>query len=224
MTISISTKWELQQPEASAGLLVLTNVPNLAEHPGLNKAKEDLEEELRAKYREMDRKSLRAEPTMAAYDAFYRPFRKTYHVQLQLESVVFKDKPIFSPSALVTCMFMAELKTGLLTAAHDFTKLEKPLLADVANGGESYQKLDGSKQELKPGDLFIRDQQGILSSVIYGPDQRTQIKMDTTQAAFTTYAPPGIQPGQVQEQLEILENYVRLFAPGLVRDLLVVIP
>ena len=67
----------------------------------------------------MDRKSLRDLPVFAAYDAFYRSFKKTYHVQLQLESVVFKDKTIFSPSALVACMFMAELETGLLTAAHD---------------------------------------------------------------------------------------------------------
>ena len=224
MTINISSKWEAQQPEASVGLLILTNVPNIADHPELSKAKQELEKELRKRYAGLDRISLREEPTMAAYDAFYRPFRKTYHVQLQLESVVLKDKPIFSPSALVVSMFMSELKTGLLTAAHDLSRLELPLLADVASGGESYQKLDGSQQELKPGDLFIRDQQGILSSVIYGPDQRTQIQMDTDQAAFTTYAPPGITPGQVKDQLELLEEYVRIFAPGVVRDHLVIIP
>ena len=224
MTIKITTKWETEGPEASVGLLMLNNAPNLREHPDLNKARQVLEEELRVKYSGMDRKTLREEPTMAAYDAFYRPFRKTYHVQLQLESVVFKDKPIFSPSALVVCMFMSELKTGLLTAGHDHSLLELPLLADVADGGESYQKMDGSHQELKPGDMFIRDQQGILSSVIYGPDQRTQILPGTSQVAFTTYAPPGISPGQVQEQLEILEDYVRLFAPGAERELLVVVP
>ena len=222
--IKRSKRWELHQPKASVGLLVLSNAPNQAEHPALKEAKKDLEFELRSKYGELDRKSLREEPVMAAYDAFYRPFRKTYHVQLQLESVVFKDKPIFSPSALVTSMFMAELKTGLLTAAHDFSTLELPLLADVSVGEEIYQKLDGSQQELKSGDLFIRDQQGILSSVIYGPDLRTQIRLDTSQAAFTTYGPPGISPELVKEELEILEGYVRLFAPSAVQDLLLVIP
>jgi DNA/RNA-binding domain of Phe-tRNA-synthetase-like protein len=224
MTIKISEKWRIQKPEASVGLLVISKAPNLISHPMLDKAKKELEGELRERYEGLDRKSLREQPTMAAYDAFYRPFRKTYHVQLQLESVVFKDKPIFSPSALVVSMFMSELKTGLLTAAHDFSLLDLPLLADVASGEESYQKLDGSEQRLKPGDLFIRDQQGILSSVIYGPDKRTQIQIDTNQAAFTTYAPPGIQSSQVQEQLELLEDYVRLFAPAAVRDLLVVVP
>lgn len=210
--------------EASVGLLVLSNAPNQTNHPALDQAKEELEQELKNRYGGLDRKSLREEPTMAAYDAFYRPFRKTYHVQLQLESVVFKDKSIFSPSALVVSMFMSELKTGLLTAGHDHSLLELPLLADVADGGESYQKLDGSHQELKPGDMFIRDQQGILSSVIYGPDKRTQVLSGTSQVAFTTYAPPGVNPGQVQEQLEILEGYVSLFAPEAERELLVVVP
>ncbi len=121
-------------------------------------------------------------------------------------------------------MFMAELKTGLLTAAHDFSLLDLPLLADIAEGGETYRRLDGSQQDLKPGDMYIKDQQGILSSVIYGPDQRTQIQPGTSQAAFTTYGPPGISPALIEEQLKILEGYVRIFAPDVVRDLLVVLP
>jgi DNA/RNA-binding domain of Phe-tRNA-synthetase-like protein len=171
----------------------------------------------------MDRKSLRETPVFAAYDAFYRPFKKSYHVQLQLESVVFKGKSIFSPSALVACMFMAELETGLLTAAHDLTTLALPLLADVAVGNETYQRLDGSEQLLKDGDMYIRDQEGILSSVIYGPDQRTQILPDTDQAVFTTYGPPGINKAQVQEQLEILESYIKIFAPAAEQSLMVVL-
>jgi DNA/RNA-binding domain of Phe-tRNA-synthetase-like protein len=162
-------------------------------------------------------------PPYAAYDSFYRSFKKSYHVQLQLESVVFKGKAIFSPSTLVACMFMAELETGLLTAAHDLTALAPPLAAEVAEGTEIYQRLDGSIQQLKAGDMYIRDQEGILSSVIYGPDKRTQILPTTEEAVFTTYGPPGIRAGQVEEQLQILERYIRLFAPGVERSTLVVI-
>ena len=222
--ITLSPKWMTKMPQASVGLLVLKGAPNLSDHAELKITKGKLEQELRDRFGNMDRKSLREEPVMAAYDAFYRQFRKSYHVQLQLESVVFKEKPIFSPTALVASMFMAELKTGLLTAAHDLSLLQIPLLADIAEGGETYQRLDGSQQELKAGDLYIKDQQGILSSVVYGPDQRTQIQPETSQAAFTTYGPPGISPAQIEEQLEILEGYVRLFAPDAKRDLLVVLP
>ena len=120
-------------------------------------------------------------------------------------------------------MFMAELETGLLTAAHDLTTLELPLVADLARGDETYQRLDGSIQLLKEGDLYIRDQEGILSSVIYGPDQRTQIRPDTAQAVYTTYGPPGISKDQVQEQLVVLESYIKLFSPNAERISLVVI-
>ncbi len=219
--INLSKSWNNSLPEACVGLLVIKNAPNQKDHPNLNLARKNLENKLRSKYGGMDRKMLRGTPVFAAYDAFYRPFKKSYHVQLQLESIVFKEKSIFSPSALVACMFMAELKTGLLTAAHDLTTLALPLVADVAVGIETYQRLDGSEQMLKEGDLYIRDQEGILSSVIYGPDQRTQIRPDTNQAIFTTYGPPGITKAQVQEQLEILGAYIKVFSPAIEQSLLV---
>jgi DNA/RNA-binding domain of Phe-tRNA-synthetase-like protein len=222
--IRISPNWKAQERDSSVGLLAIRGAPNVPDNPELKKAKKVLEEELRVRYAGMDRKALREEPVLAAYNAFYRRFRKSYHVQLQLESVVIKGKPIFSPSALVTCMFMAELKTGLLTAAHDFDSLDLPLTAEIAAGEETYQQLNGTKKQLKAGDLYIRDQQGILSSVIYGPDQRTQIRPDTVNSLFTTYGPPGITVSQVEAQLEILEGYIRLFAPEATRDHLVVLP
>ena len=222
--IRVSPNWREHEPEASVGFLAISGALNIPDHPELQKAKKALEEDLRAQYAGMERKALRKEPALAAYDAFYRRFRKSYHVQLQLESVVIKGKPIFSPSALVTCMFMVELKTGLLTAAHDFDVLELPLTAEIAEGEETYQKLNGTEQQLKTGDLYIRDQQGILSSVIYGPDQRTQILPDTINSIFTTYGPPGISASQIEGQLEILEGYIRLFAPKAVRDQLLVLP
>jgi DNA/RNA-binding domain of Phe-tRNA-synthetase-like protein len=171
----------------------------------------------------MDRSAIRELPVFAAYDLFYRQFRKTYHVQLQLESVIFKNKTIHSPSALVSCLFMAELKTGLLTAGHDFDALELPLEADAAAGGERYQIMEGSEKELKEGDLYIRDQQGILSSVIYGPDLRTRIHKKTDHVVFTTYGPPGISGDQIREQLIILEENVLLFAPEAVRKELIIL-
>jgi len=215
--IELSARWQKQAAEARVGVLCVVNVSNLPEHPGLVAAGKELEEELRELYDDCDRQSLRDLPVYSAYDSFYRNFRKTYHVQLQLESVVLKGKSIQFPSALVGAMFLAELKTGLLTAAHDLAALELPLTADVAQGNESYQRLGGENQVLKAGDLFVRDGEGVISSVIYGPDHRTRIQPGTNQAVFTTYGPSGISRKQVLEELEILEGYLRIFAPQLER-------
>jgi DNA/RNA-binding domain of Phe-tRNA-synthetase-like protein len=221
--INKTTRWNTILPEAMVGLLIMTNLDNPKIHAKLQEEAQLLEFELRERYKDWDRPQIRDIPVYAAYDAFYRRFRKSYHVQLQLESVIIHGKSIQAPSALVACMFMAELKTGLLTAAHDFTTLQTPLTAEIASGDETYTRLNGEIQRLKEGDLFIKDQVGILSSVIYGPDQRTQVKSDTTQAAYTTYAPPGIDEDRVRTQLELLEEYVRLVAPDSEKQLLVVI-
>jgi DNA/RNA-binding domain of Phe-tRNA-synthetase-like protein len=211
--IALTERFKVEEPQARVGLLDLECGANLPSHPELTAARLDLEQELRDRYGGLDRKQLRELPVFSAYDSFYKRFRKSYHVQLQLESVAFQGKPIGSPSALVLCMFMAELKTGLLTAGHDFAALDPPLEADIAAGGESYQLMGGAAQQLKSGDLYIRDQQGILSSIIYGPDRRTAIRENTGRAVFTTYGPPGISPDQVREELILLEDYIRLFSP-----------
>lgn len=221
--ITLSPAWHKERQPACVGILVVRNAPNCKTNPDLVEASRRLEGELRERFGALDRNGLRDLPVYAAYDAFYRRFRKTYHVQLQLESVLFKGKSIQFPSALVGAMFMAELNSGLLTAAHDLEALKLPLIANIALGGEIYQRLDGAQQALKEGDLYIKDQLGILSSVIYGPDQRTQIRPDTTQAVYTTYGPPGISKRQVLSGLEILEGYLRLFAPNLECDVLAVL-
>jgi DNA/RNA-binding domain of Phe-tRNA-synthetase-like protein len=202
------------------GILTVENCPNLPDHPDLAAARTELVQDLKERFGGMERKKIREMPVFSAYDAFYRQFRKTYHVLLQLESVVHKDKSIFSPSSLVSVMFMAELKTGLLTAAHDRDIIKGDLKAEIAHGGESYIRINGAEQDLKAGDLYIRDQEGILSSVIYGPDQRTQIKPNTNAAVYTTYGPPGITKDQVMEQLEIMEGYIKIFAPNMERIIL----
>lgn len=218
--ITLSPAWLKERPPAYVGILAVRNAPNCKTSPELEEASLHLEEDLRKKFGELDRSGLKALPVYAAYDSFYRRFRKTYHVQLQLESVLFKGKSIRYPSALVGAMFMAELNSGLLTAAHDLEAIMLPLTANIALGGEDYQRLDGTQQVLKAGDLFIKDQLGILSSVIYGPDHRTQIRSNTTQTIYTTYGPPGISKPQIRAGLEVLEGYLRLFTQDLKRELL----
>jgi DNA/RNA-binding domain of Phe-tRNA-synthetase-like protein len=66
--------------------------------------------------------------------------------------------------------------------------------------------------------MIIRDQQGVISSIIYGPDQRTQISDSTRGALFTVYAPPGIPAGAVAEHLDDIERYARLVSPAAVTE------
>ncbi len=210
---TVSDAWKASYPGASAGVLVLANVTNPAQHAGLEQHKEALQDELRARFAGQDRSAIGALPELQAYERYYRRFKKTYHVQLQLESLVLKGKAIPGVAGLVESMFMAELHNLLLTAGHDLERLQLPVHLDVARGSERYMLLRGQEQDLKAGDMYMYDGAGVISSILYGPDQRTQIHAGTRQVMFTVYAPPGIDPQAVQRHLDEIEANVRLIAP-----------
>jgi DNA/RNA-binding domain of Phe-tRNA-synthetase-like protein len=208
-----SALWKTSYPGAAAGALVLHNVTNPNKHPGLEQIKTELERDLRARYSGLDRAALAKMAILQAYNAYFKRFKKSYHVQLQLESIVFKDKSIPSVAALVEAMFMAELKNLLLTAGHDLDKIQPPVRLDVASGNERYTLLRGQDQELKKDDMFIADQAGVISSVLYGPDQRTQIHSETRNVLFTVYAAPGLAEQNVRQHLTDIYNYILVFCP-----------
>ena len=115
----VSDLWKKTYREAHAGVLVMREVINPPHHAELEKRKAALEEELRARFAGQDRAALLSHPILQAYDAYYRQFKKTYHVQLQLESILFKGKSIPSVAALVEAMFMAEINDS---ASHGGTR------------------------------------------------------------------------------------------------------
>jgi len=209
----VTPAWKAAYPEAHVGVLVMRAVTNPAHHPELEFQKAALEEQLRAQYSGQDRAAIASHPILRAYTEYYRQFKKTYHIQLQLESIVLKGKSIPSVAALVEAMFMAEMKDMLLTAGHDLDALHLPLTLDVATGNETYTLLRGEEQILKAGDMMISDQAGVISSILYGPDQRTQITAETSNVIFTTYAPPGLEEQTVIGHLQHIKENVMVFAP-----------
>ncbi|MBN1401041.1 MAG: hypothetical protein JXA74_09395, partial [Anaerolineae bacterium] len=130
--LSVSERWRRLYPGAVVGVLAMGDVANPEQHSGLEERKLALEAELRQRYAGYDRPSLRALPILQAYADYYKRFRKTYHVQLQIESVAFQGRSIPSVAALVETMFMAELETSLLTAVHDLDAVRPPVRLDVA--------------------------------------------------------------------------------------------
>jgi DNA/RNA-binding domain of Phe-tRNA-synthetase-like protein len=217
---NLSDNWKTTYPNAHVGVLVMRNVSNPPSHAELEQRKIALEQDLRPRYADQDRVTLTQLPVLQAYAAYYRRFKKTYHVQLQLESIVFKNKSIPSVAALVEAMFIAEIKNLLLTAGHDLDSLQLPLTLDVSRGEEHYTLLRGQEQELKADDMFIRDGAGVISSILYGPDQRTAINAQTSNVVFTVYAPDGIAEETVSQHLRDLQANVLLVAPSAQVDLL----
>lgn len=210
----VSDRWRKAFPGAHAGVLALRDVANPERHPAIEERKAALTERLKARFAGQDRRAIEQLPAIQAYNAYLRPFKKSYHVQLQLESVALKGKPIPSVAALVECMFMAELEDQLLTAGHDLDALKLPLHLDVADGSEAYTLMRDAPQQLKAGDMYIADGDGIISSIVYGPDRRTRIAPATRNVFFTVYAPAGIGAAAVEAHLATIRGHVASFAPS----------
>ncbi|MHC1781296.1 MAG: phenylalanine--tRNA ligase beta subunit-related protein [Anaerolineaceae bacterium] len=216
MIFEINDKWRRSHPGACVGNLLLNMLENPAGGPGLAALEErrlELEARLREQFEGKTRADIAALPGIQAYSQYYRRFDKSYVVQLQLESIVFKGKSIPSISGLVEAMFMAEIKNQLLTAGHDADKLNLPVTLNSAAGNEEYTLLRGTSQALKAGDMFMSDREGVISSIIYGPDQRTQISPATRRALFAVYAPAGVGENALRSHLADIVTYVRVFSP-----------
>jgi len=212
--LTVTTAWKLKYPDAFIGVLAMHGATNPERHPILDEKKAALEKALRDRYSSYDRATLQAIPVLAAYRAYYKQFKKSYHVQHQLESVVHKKRAIPKVSALVEAMFMAELNNLLLTAGHDLNTITLPLRADVASGSEGYIRLNGEAQTVRASDMMIADADGVLSCIVYGPDGRTRIRPETERVLFTVYAPPGIDATDVERHLAEIRDNVTVVAPN----------
>jgi DNA/RNA-binding domain of Phe-tRNA-synthetase-like protein len=211
--IDVSEAFRSTYPGARLGLLAMTGVANPPDHPELERRKAEVERGLRDRYGALDRQQLKQLPVMQAYDAYYRKFDKLYHLLAQVESVARKGRSLPSVAALVEAMFMAEIHNMLLTAGHDLDRLVPPFTLGVASGGESYLGIQGKPQTCTRGDMVIADGEGVISSVLHGPDQRTRILRGTTRVLFTVYAPTGITEEALLTHLREIEDYVRLVSP-----------
>jgi DNA/RNA-binding domain of Phe-tRNA-synthetase-like protein len=211
--LALSDAWISTYPNASVGVLEMRDVVNPERSAELDSHAEEVERSLRSQFAGADRTVLRALPTIRAYTDYYRRFKKTYHVQLQLESVTLRNRSIPEMPGLVKAMVAAELNSQLLTAGHDVTALDGQLVASVARGTEQYMLLNGSNQQLKPGDMCIADRTATISSVLYGPDYRTRLQAGTRNACYTVYGVPGIAPAAIEAHLGDIRDAILLFAP-----------
>jgi len=211
--IKISTNWQLSHPGAALGVLTMRKIKTQGKSTSLDDKRAALESQLRERYRGMRRTDFLQVPEIAAYSTYYKRFKKTYHLLLQLESVTQKNKPIPKGVPLVQAMFMAELNSLLLTAGHDLDQIQGSIKLDSAIGEEVYTQLRGEKVTCKPGDMVMTDRHTVFCSVIYGQDQRTRITQITRSVMYVVYVPNGIPAKVIESHLLDLEENVRLITP-----------
>jgi DNA/RNA-binding domain of Phe-tRNA-synthetase-like protein len=213
LTITATQNWRQAHPGAYIGLLEVSGVENTGPANTLEAAKRRVEERLRERYQGYTRPDFLALPVMQSYHSYYRRFDKTYHILLQLESVVLKGKSLPRISPLVDANFAAELETLALAAGHDTARLELPLTIDIVRPGETFTQMGGASKTLLPGDMAMRDRLGVTCTILYGQDSRSPITPATSHALYVVYAPPGVGQPAVTAHLQTVLSNIRLFSP-----------
>lgn len=218
LLISATTEWRTAHPGAVIGLLELSRVENTHPSLQLDDRKRETEARLRERYQGFTRQDFLALPIMAAYAQYYKRFNKTYHVQLQVESIVLKGKSLPNVSPLVDANFVAEVDTLVLTAGHDVAKLHGVVSIDVSRDGDQLTQMVGTPKAIRAGDMIMRDAHGICCSIIYGQDNRSPISLETAHVLYVAYAPVGVPAEVVAAHLQAIEENVRLVSPLAVRE------
>ena len=214
LAISTSDEWRTSHPGATIGVLELSDVDiRTGSSAALNERKREVEARLRERYTGFTRQDLLALPVLSAYDRYYTRFNKTYHVQLQLESIVFKGKRLPDVLPAVDANFMAEVETLVLTAGHDVARLRGSISMDVVLTGDQIIQMNGNEKDIPAGDMIMRDAGGACCSIIYGQDNRSPIARTTAGVLYVAYAPAGVPTESVAGQLQRIEENIRRFAP-----------
>jgi len=216
LAITPTDEWHAAHAGGAIGLLELAGVENPSFCPQLNTLKREVETLLRERSQGFTRQDFLAQPVMAAYQRYYKSFKKTYHVQLQVESIVLKGKNLPDVSPLVDANFLAEVETWILTAGHDAARLLAPVIVDVSREGDHIVQLNGETRPIRAGDMVMRDAGGVSCSILYGQDNRSPITPHTTHALYVAYAPPGVPLVSIEDQFQKIEAYIRLFSPQVV--------
>lgn len=213
LSISATDEWRTSHPGATIGLLELSGVVNTQPSPSLNEKKRTTEVRLRERYQGFTRQDFLSLPVISAYEQYYKRFDKTYHVQLQVESIVLKGKNLPNVSPLVDANFIAEVETLVLTAGHDVTKLHGTVYIDVSREGDRLTQMNGASKSIRAGDMLMKDAGGICCSILYGQDNRSPISLETSHVLYVSYAPAGVSAEIVDLQLQRIEENIRLFSP-----------
>jgi DNA/RNA-binding domain of Phe-tRNA-synthetase-like protein len=165
-----------------------------------------LEREIREKYAEVDKDNM-----IHYYNTYFKMWRKTYPIAYQINTVKSGGK-FPQVSVVVDCMFIAELKNRILTSGHDLDEIKGDLTFDISRGGEQYLKLNGQNQVLKMNDVVLKDNKGILASILYGPARRTSISLKTKNALFFAWCPYTLDDEIIRSHLnEIFLNLNHAF-------------
>ena len=152
------------------------------------------------------------------YFRYFRKFKKTYPVMMQVESFLLKDRPFPEGRYINAVAFLTELKTRILMGTHDAERVDGDIFIYTETEKVSFPSIHGSEGHSYPGDTTGRDDRGVIISMIAGADSRTCLHEDSTHVLYLAFGTPSTSAEVLDECLDQAEEYVKTLAPNAVTE------
>ena len=176
-----------------------------------NELKEKELEAIRGEGREYDRETwFRQEP----FFRYFRKFRKTSPVMMQVESFLLKGRPFPEERYNNAVAFLTELKTRCLLGSHDADRIKGDLIIYSETAKTPFPSIHGGEAHSYPGDVTCRDDESIVVSMIAGADARTCLSDESRHVLYFAFGTPGMGADELNGYLNQVEEYIKVLASG----------
>lgn len=205
----------VRHPGTVMGAMIVSGLGSPSDAAAWNKLKNSELDCFKARWMEYDRKKALQTAPLSGYASYYKQFKKTYPVLLQMESILQKGREIKATCLSVEAMFLAEVKHGVLVAGHDLDQLTgADYTVKLARGGEELTVVSGQTRILKDGDIFLENSGKILSSVLEGADYDTRLTDSSQRAIYYAYGVGGVTAAHLEAFFLTLSLYLKTALPG----------
>lgn len=150
------------------------------------------------------------------YFRYFRKFKKTYPVMMQVESVLLKGRPFPEGEYINAVAFLTELKTHVLLGTHDVDRIEGDCVFYSDTEKTPFHGMFHPDVHTYPGDITGRDDKDIIISMISGADAKTCIHEDTNHVIYIIFGVPGQDPAEFEPVADQVVKYVTTLAPSAV--------
>ncbi len=144
------------------------------------------------------------------YFRYFRKYKKTYPVMMQVESFILKNREFRRDNYLNCIPFLSELKSHILLGSHDVSKIEGDLILYSSNDKEVFMGMGDREAHAYPGDVTGRDDKGIILSLISGADNRTCLNDNSRHILYFIFGVPGISKEDITSVKEELVSYINV--------------
>ncbi|MDO4316103.1 MAG: hypothetical protein Q4C45_10010 [Oscillospiraceae bacterium] len=148
------------------------------------------------------------------YVRFFKKFKKTYPVLMQVESFLLKGRPFPQVNPVTEVPFLAELTTQCLMGTHDADAVLGTLRLFSGTEKAPFTGLRGGEVHTYPNDVCGRDDGGIILSMIAGADDRTCAKPESRHVFYPVFGTPDMPTEEIASRQALLRRYVLTLAPA----------